>query len=99
MATGALLRPTARHEAVTAFTVRFGVAIGCGPCGLEWAGQESGRPLLILAAIRLVGLAYGFAMLAFVPWPSPTAWICLSARRSRYLPTTACCSSRTGSAI
>src|SRR3954469_18209627 len=44
MAIGALLRPTARHEAVTAFTVRFGVAVGCSSCGLERAGQERGRP-------------------------------------------------------
>src|SRR4051794_41979850 len=44
MVIGALLRPTTRHEAVTAFIVRFGIAVGCGPCGLERAGQERGRP-------------------------------------------------------
>src|ERR1051325_4932925 len=44
MAIGALLRPTPLHEAVAAFTVRFDLAVGCGPCGLERTGQERGRP-------------------------------------------------------
>jgi drug/metabolite transporter (DMT)-like permease len=44
-----------------------------------WNGlvKSAGDRLLMMAAIRLVGLAYGFAMLAFVPWPSPTAWMWL----------------------
>jgi hypothetical protein len=39
-----------------------------------WNGlvKSAGDRLLMMAAIRLVGLAYGFAILAFVPWPSPT---------------------------
>src|SRR3954447_26390249 len=44
MVIGALLRPTTRHEAVTAFIVRSGIAVGCGPCGLERAGQERRGP-------------------------------------------------------
>jgi drug/metabolite transporter (DMT)-like permease len=44
-----------------------------------WNGlvKSAGDRLLMMATIRLVGLAYGFAMLAFVPWPSPTAWMWL----------------------
>src|SRR3954464_4303965 len=39
--------------------------------------KSAGDRLLMMATIRLVGLVYGLSMLAFVPWPSPTAWMWL----------------------
>jgi drug/metabolite transporter (DMT)-like permease len=35
--------------------------------------------VLMMGAIRLVGLLFGLAVLPFVPWPSPTTWIWLAA--------------------
>jgi drug/metabolite transporter (DMT)-like permease len=40
--------------------------------------KSAGDRLLMMAAIRLVGLTYGLVMLPFVPWPSPVAWMWLA---------------------
>jgi drug/metabolite transporter (DMT)-like permease len=34
--------------------------------------------VLMMAAIRLVGLLFGFAVLPFVPWPGPATWMWLA---------------------
>ncbi len=34
--------------------------------------------VLMMGAIRVVGLLFGLAVLPFVPWPSPTTWIWLA---------------------
>ena len=39
--------------------------------------KSAGDRLLMMAAIRLVGLTYGLVMLPFVPWPSPVTWMWL----------------------
>src|SRR5947207_7646327 len=40
--------------------------------------KSAGDRLLMMAAIRLVGLTYGLVMLPFVPWPSPGTWMWLA---------------------
>src|SRR5947209_8220996 len=40
--------------------------------------KSAGDRLLMMGAIRLVGLTYGLVMLPFVPWPSPVTWIWLA---------------------
>src|SRR4051794_39206733 len=39
--------------------------------------KRAGDRLLMIAAIRLVGFAYGAAVVPFVPWPGPVAWMWL----------------------
>jgi len=40
--------------------------------------KNSGDRLLMMAAIRVVGLALGIALLPFVTWPGPEAWLWLA---------------------
>ena len=40
--------------------------------------KSAGDRLLMMGAIRLVGLTYGLVMLPFVPWPSPAMWMWLA---------------------
>jgi len=40
--------------------------------------KSAGDRLLMMGAIRLVGLTYGLVMLPFVPWPTPVTWMWLA---------------------
>jgi drug/metabolite transporter (DMT)-like permease len=40
--------------------------------------KSAGDRLLMMAAIRLVGLTYGLVVLPFVPLPSPVVWMWLA---------------------
>lgn len=40
--------------------------------------KNAGDRLLMMAVIRLVGLVFGLALLPFVTWPGPDAWIWLA---------------------
>ena len=54
--------------------------------------------VLMMAAIRLVGMLLALAVLPFVPWPSHATWIWL-ARPLQPSPIMACCSNLTELAI
>lgn len=40
--------------------------------------KSAGDPVLMMAAIRTVGLGFALAVLPFVPWPDPSTWIWLA---------------------
>ena len=71
---------TTEEENLSSDDLLYGLVLLAAVAHATWNAlmKSATDRMLMMAAIRLVGLLFGLAVLPFVPWPNSTTWIWLT---------------------